>query len=110
MDNNQKLNLQKLIKDNDVKDVIRKQIQLKNKIINNSEIAQNLSLGKFSKKDFQDFAATNTLEIKTMVLKNIKNNETFSESLIRRIFETNDGEIKLISSPLDTDFFGVVKL
>ena len=38
-------------------------------------------------------------------IKISKNNEVFSESLIRRIFETNDGQIRLISSStLDKNF------
>tara|TARA_A100001011_G_scaffold393934_1_gene485095 strand:+ start:783 stop:2228 length:1446 start_codon:yes stop_codon:yes gene_type:complete len=98
-------NKEKSINDPEVKSLLKKQIQLKNKIINNNEIAKNISLRKFYKNEFQNFASDNSLQINSIKLENIGKNKIFSESLIRRIFETNDGEFKLISnSTLDKNF------
>ena len=98
-------NKEKSINNPEVKDLLKKQIQLKNKIINNNEIAKNISLRKFNKDEFQRFASDNSLQINSIKLENINENKIFSESLIRRIFETNDGEFKLISSSaLDKNF------
>ena len=99
------VNNQQSLNNKDVTDYLKKQIQLKNKIIKNTEITKNIGIKKFNKLEFQKFADDNSLQVYSIKLKSVKNNEVFSESLIRRIFETNDGQIRLISSStLDKNF------
>ena len=48
----------------------------------------------------QEFAVKNKLLIKSTKIDSLKNNEIFTEGIIKRIFETNDGEINLITNTL----------
>ena len=47
----------------------------------------------------------NKLDIKNYTLKSLKQNEIFSESIIRRIFLTKDGDINLITNSTLTKSF-----
>ena len=57
------------------------------------------------KTKFDEFASKNKLDIKNYTLKSLKQNEIFSESIIRRIFLTKDGEIDLITNNTLTKSF-----
>ena len=46
----------------------------------------------------EDFSNKNKLEIKNYKILNLKQNEIFSESLIKKIFLLNDGDINLITN------------
>ena len=62
----------------------------------------------FDKQKFKEFASDNNLEIKDYTIDNLKQNEIFSEGIIKRIFLTNDGEIDLITNNTLTKSFLVL--
>ena len=62
-------------------------------------------MGALDKTKFDEFASKNKLDIKNYTLKSLKQNEIFSESIIRRIFLIKDGEIDLITNNTLTKSF-----
>ena len=55
-------------------------------------------MGAFDRKKFIKFSSDNNLEIKDYIINNLKQNEIFSEDVIKRIFSKKDGEIDLITN------------
>ena len=84
--------------DPEVQEALNAQLSFKNKIENNTSIIKDISMGALNKEKFKEFASENKLEIKNYQIKNIKQNEIFSEGIIKRIFLTKDGEIDLITN------------
>ena len=82
----------------DVQKTLKARIQFENKIEANSQIIKDISLGKFNKNKMEDFSNKNKLEIKNYKILNLKQNEIFSENLIKKIFLLNDGDINLITN------------
>ena len=73
------------------------QIKLKEKIVNNTKIANEIISGKFNKNDMQKFAKENNLEIKSAEIKSLKDNSIFTESLIRKIFQTPNNKLNIVT-------------
>ena len=94
------LNKERGLKNKEVLDAIYKQISIKEKIENNTTIVKQISDGKFNKDQMVKYAKKNNLEIKSLVVKNIKENSIFTEGLIKRIFDSKDGQINLITDSL----------
>ena len=90
----------KPITDPEVLDMIEAQIKIKDKFKNNTKIVKEISLGKFNFKEMESYSNKNNLKIKYLKISNIKENEIFTESLNRRIFETKDGSINLITDSM----------
>ena len=65
-------------------------------------------MGAFDKKKFKNLPPDNKLEIKDYKINNLKQNEIFSEGIIKRIFLTKDGEIDLITNNTLTKSFLVL--
>ena len=55
-------------------------------------------MGAINKEKFKKFATDHELEIKNYKINNLKQNEIFSENVIKRIFLTKDGEVDLITN------------
>jgi len=91
--------------DPDVQKALNAQLNFKNKIESNTSILKDISMGALDKTKFDEFASKNKLDIKNYTLKGLKQNEIFSESIIRRIFLTKDGEIDLITNNTLTKSF-----
>ena len=87
----------KSIDDPDVIKLINAQLKFKYKIEFNTSIAKDLSLGGFDKIKIEKFATENNLELKNYEITNLKQNEIFSEGIIKRIFKTKDGDVDLIT-------------
>ncbi len=98
----------KPIEDPDVQEALNAQLNFKNKIENNTSIIKDISMKAFDKQKFKEFASDNNLEIKDYTIDNLKQNEIFSEGIIKRIFLTNDGEIDLITNNTLTKSFLVL--
>ena len=82
----------------DVLKAITNQLDIQNKIKNNTSIAKDIGMGGFDKNKMKEFAAKNKLEIKDYQISDLKQNEIFSEGIIKNIFLINDGEINLITN------------
>ena len=98
----------KSFNDTEVQEALISQLNFKNKIEKNTSILKDISMGAFGEKKFMEFASDNNLEINDYEIKGLKQNEIFSESIIKRIFLTNDGEIDLITNGTMTKSFLVL--
>ena len=83
--------------DSEVQEALIAQLSFKNKIENNTSILKDISMGALNKEKFSKFATDNNLVIKDYKVKNLKQNEIFSEGIIKRIFLTKDGDLNLIT-------------
>ena len=84
--------------DPDVQEALKSQISFKNKIESNASILKDISIGGFDEEKLNKFALKNNLELKKYVINNLKQNEIFSEGIIKRIFLTKDNSIDLITN------------
>ena len=96
------------IDDPQVQEALNAQLNFKTKIENNTSIIKDISLGALNKEKFSEFAADNKLDIKDYKINDLKQNEIFSEGIIKRIFLTKDGEIDLITNNTLTKSFLVL--
>ena len=96
------------IDDPQVQEALNAQLNFKTKIENNTSIIKDISLGALNKEKFSEFAANNKLDIKDYKINDLKQNEIFSEGIIKRIFLTKDGEIDLITNNTLTKSFLVL--
>ena len=97
--------INKSLNDPDVLNAIKSQINFKNKIKNNATIIKDISSGNLNTDKLDKFAKDNNLEIKKYKISDIKQNEIFSEGIIKRIFATRDGDIDLITDSTLTQNF-----
>ena len=95
----------KTMDDPEVVEALNAQLSFKEKIENNTSLAKDISLGAFENDNFKKFADDNGLEVKNYKISSLKQNEIFSDGLIKRIFLTNDGEINLITNNTFTKSF-----
>ena len=94
--------------DPDVLKAINTQLSFQNKIENNTSIIKDISMGGFDKAKMEKFASDNNLEFKEYKISNLKQNEIFTEGIIKRIFSTKDGKIDLITNSTLTKNFLVL--
>ena len=93
------------VDDPDVLKMINTQLNFQNKIENNTSILKDISMGGFNKAKMEKFANDNSLELKEYKISNLKQNEIFTEGIIKRIFLTKDGEVDLITDSTLTKNF-----
>ena len=93
------------INDKEVIDVINKQIDITNKLENNTKIVKEISSGQFNLNKMNEFAKKNNLTIEDTTIKELNNNKIFTDGLIKRIYASKDGEINLLTdSTLSKNF------
>ena len=95
----------KTMDDPEVVEALNAQLSFKEKIENNTSLAKDISLGAFENDNFKKFADDNGLEVKNYKISSLKQNDIFSDGLIKNIFLTNDGEINLITNNTFTKSF-----
>ena len=54
----------------------------------NKSLLKDLSMGGFNEEKMKKFAVTNNLELRDYKISNLKQNDVFTEGLIKRIFLT----------------------
>ena len=96
--------------DPEVQEALNAQLSFKNKIENNTSIIKDISMGAIDNEKFKKFALENNLEIEEYKIDNLKQNDIFSESIIKRIFLTKDGKIDLITNNTLTKSFLVLAI
>ena len=96
--------------DPEVQESLNAQLNFKKKIENNTSILKDISMGALDKEKFKKFASENKLEITEYKINNLKQNEIFSQGIIKRIFLTKDGDIDLITNNTLTKSFLVLAL
>ena len=94
----------------DVLKTINAQLNFQNKIENNTSIIKDISMGGFDAAKMEKFANDNNLELKEYKISNLKQNEIFTEGIIKRIFLTTDGQIDLITDSTLTKNFLILAI
>ena len=89
----------------DVLGSITKQVKLKNKIENNTNIVKKISSGQYNLLEMKKFAKENNLEIKDIKLTELKDNNFFNKSIIKEIFLMRDNEFNLITDSMLSNNF-----
>ena len=100
----------KAINDPEVQEALLAQLNFKNKIETNSSIIRDLSMDVLNSKNLPKFVQENNLELKNYKISNLKQNDIFSEGVIKRIFLTKDGEIDLVTNNTLTKSFLILAL
>ncbi len=97
--------LKKNKNEKEVIDSIKAQIIIENKITENSKLAKEITNKKFTRSQMDSFAKKNNLIVQTTTLNNLNDNKTFSSGVIKRIFETDDKSLNLITDNMLKDNF-----
>jgi len=95
----------KSMNDPDVLEALNAQLNFQTKIENNTSILTDISMGGFDQTKMKAFANKNNLELKNYKISDIKQNEIFTEGIIKRIFLTKDGEVDLVTNSMLTKNF-----
>jgi len=95
----------KPLNDPEVLEALKAQLNLKEKIENNTSIAKDIGLGAYNGEDFKKFADDNNLELKNYKISSLKQNDIFEEGLVKRIFLTKEGDTNLITNSTLTKTF-----
>ncbi len=90
----------KKFEDPEVKKAVKAQIQIRKKIKENTKIAKEITNNFFNEEKMLSYANENKLKISSTVINKLEGNKTFSPGVIKRIFETSDNEINLITDNL----------
>ena len=96
------------IDDPEVQEALEAQLSFKNKIERNTSIIKDISMGAFDTEKLKKFAKDNELEIIDYKIESLKQNKIFPESVIKRIFLAEDGDIDLITDNTLTKNFLVL--
>ena len=91
--------------DPQVLEALNAQLNFKAKIDNNTSLTKDISLGAFDNDNFKKFADDNGLVVKDYKISSLKQNDVFTDGLVKRIFLTNDGEVNLITNSTLTKSF-----
>ncbi len=91
--------------DPEVLDALNAQLSFKEKIENNTLLAKDISLGAFDGDNFKKFADENGLIVKDYKISSLKQNDIFSEGLVKQIFLTKDDNINLLTNNTLTKSF-----
>jgi peptidyl-prolyl cis-trans isomerase D len=84
--------------DPEVLEALNAQLKFKKKIENNTSLAKDISLGAFDGDNYKKFADENELIIKDYKISTLKQNDIFSEGLVKQIFLTKDGDVNLLTN------------
>jgi len=95
----------KPMNDPEVLKALNAQLSFKEKIENNTSLAKDISLGAFEGNNYKKFADENGLIVKDYKISSLKQNDVFSEGLVKQIFLTKDGDINLLTNNTLTKSF-----
>lgn len=98
------------INDPEVQEALNAQINFKNKMEKNTSLIKDISMGAFNKESLLKFAKDNKLVVKDYKIEDLKQNEIFTEAIIKRIFMTKDGKIDLITNNTLTKSFLILSV
>ena len=91
--------------DPEVLEALNAQLSFKEKIEKNTSLAKDISLGAFNGDNYKKFADDNGLAIKDYKVSSLKQNDIFSEGLVKQIFLTKEGDINLLTNNTLTKSF-----
>ena len=91
--------------DPEVLEALNAQLSFKEKIEKNTSLAKDIGLGAFDGDNYKKFANDNGLTVKDYNISSLKQNDIFSEGLVKQIFLTKDGDINLLTNNTLTKSF-----
>ena len=100
----------KSIEDPAVQEALGAQLNFQVKIEKNTSLLKDISMGGFNKDKLESFASKNNLTLKNYIISNLKQNEIFTEGIIKRIFLTNNDEVDLITNSTLTKNFLILAI
>ena len=89
----------------EVRSKVKSQIDIENKIKENGKLAKAITNNEFTRLQMDKFTKEHDLIIEKTTLTKIKGNKVFSEGVIKRIFETDEKSINLITDNMLKDNF-----
>ena len=98
----------KTMNDPEVLQALNAQLNFQSKIENNTSILKDISMGGFDRSKMESFSSENNIELKDYKISDLKQNEIFTEGIIKRIFLTKDGDVDLITNSTLTKNFLVL--
>ena len=90
------------LEDKKIKEAIVSQLKIKQVIESNTKIVKEMSEGIFDNNQFQKFSTDNNIEIKSLTIRNLKDETVFNSDMIIEIFKVNDGDFQLITNSMLT--------
>jgi len=102
--NNKSINNPKVL------EALTAQLSFQKKIENNTSIIKDISMGAFNETQMQTFAGKNNLKIEDYKISNIKQNDIFSEGIIKRIFLMKNNKVDLITNSTLTKNFIILAI
>ena len=98
------------INDKLVNDAINSKLKVQYKLELNTKITKEISEGNFDINNMIDFGNKNNIKINDYTIRTLTNNDVFSKGIIKRIYETDDNKITLITdSKLTKNFLVFIK-
>ena len=94
----------------EVQKILKAQFSFLNRLEINTSIAKDISMGGYDKDKIAKFANDNNLELKNYIINDIKQNDIFSENIIKRIFLTKDNNTNLITNSTLTKNFLIMSV
>ena len=88
----------KKFNDVDVQNLLKSQLKTQNKFEYNKKLIQKISNKTFDLNSMKEFATDNKLNIIDKSINGIKDNEIFSEEILKEVFRLKDNSIGLITS------------
>ncbi|MDA9625049.1 hypothetical protein N9S55_01555, partial [Candidatus Pelagibacter bacterium] len=89
---------------------LKAQLNFQAKIESNTSILRDIGMGGFDIKKLEKFSSENNIELKEYLISDLKQNEIFSEGIIKRIFLTKNGEVDLVTNSTLTKNFLILSI
>ena len=103
-------NKDKSIDDKMVNEAISSQLKVQYKLELNTKITKEISEGNFDINNMINFGNKNNIKINDYTIRSLADNDVFSKGIIKRIYETSDNKIILITdSKLTKNFLVFIK-
>ncbi len=93
------------IDNSEIQRVVKEQITIQNKLQKSTELLKDIRSGKFNEIEMKNFANKNKLVIQNIIIKGLDENIIFSKDMIKKIFQTEDERIELITNSKLSDVF-----
>ncbi len=93
------------IENKEVLESIKAQLQIKFKLVNNTEIVEKITSGSFNFEAMKQYAKEQNLKIISTQVKNVDDNKIFTKELVKRIFSSEDKQVILVTDSRLSDNF-----
>jgi len=94
--------INRTLDDIEIKKAIISQLKIKHIIDSNANIVKEMAEGNFKKQQFNNFGEEKKIEIKNIILRDVKDESIFISGIIKEIFKMKDGELQLVTDSMLT--------